>query len=107
MQKKEKREKVKKEKKKTPPIYIFLRIFTIGFAIFTVIRVVAQQPALNQYEIKTQECTKNIEEEKEKIKHYDNLKELYKTEDYQMLVAKERLGLVEENEKVYIDANSR
>ena len=37
--------------------------------------------------------------------HYDNLTEQYKTEEYQKLQAKERLGLVEENEKVYIDVS--
>ena len=44
------------------------------------------------------------EQEKEK-EHYDSMTELYKTEEYQKLFAKERLGLVEENEKVFVDVS--
>lgn len=99
--------KDKKNKKKTPPIYVILRVLTIVFVVFTVVKIVAQQPLLNQYNVKATEYENQIQAEKDKIEHYKNLKELYKTEEYQMLIAKERLGLVEENEKVYIDASGK
>ena len=97
----------KKNKKKTPPVYIFLRFFTIAFVIFALFKIIAQQPLLNQYNVKATEYTNQIQTEKDNIEHYKNLKKLDQSEEYKMLIAKERLGLVEENEKVYIDAGSK
>lgn len=99
--------KGRKNKKKTPPVYMLLRVLTIAFAVFAVVKIVSQQPLLNQYNVKATEYENQIQAEKDKIEHYKNLKELYKSEEYKMLIAKERLGLVEENEKVYVDASGR
>ncbi len=44
-----------------------------------------------------------IEQQEKEKEHYENVTELRKTEEHQKQIAKERLGLVEENEKVFID----
>ncbi len=99
------KKKNNKRKKSVSALHVFLRVFTIVFAVFTIVKVIAQQPLLGQYDNKLDEYDNLIAEENEKIEYYGNLKELYKTEEYKILIAKERLGLLEENEKVYIAAN--
>ena len=94
-----------KNKKSISVLHLFLRVFTVVFAVFTIVKVIAQQPLLGQYDNKLNEYDNLIAEENEKIEYYNNLKELYKTEEYKILIAKERLGLLEENEKLYIAAN--
>lgn len=47
----------------------------------------------------------DIQKQHEEKEHYDNVTELRKTEEHQKQIAKERLGLVEENEKVFIDVS--
>lgn len=106
MQKKENKNN-KKSKKNVTPLRVFFRVFTVVFAVFTVVKVIAQQPLLGQYDNKIEEYKQQIAEENDKIEHYKNLKELYQTEEYKILIAKERLGLVEENEKIYIAANGK
>lgn len=46
-----------------------------------------------------------IQQQQEEKEHYDRVTELRKTEEHQKQIAKERLGLVEENEKVFIDVS--
>lgn len=58
-----------------------------------------------QLDAQIAELEAKIEQQAEEKEHYDNLTDLYKTEEYQKLFAKERLGLVEENEKVFIDVS--
>ena len=97
----------KKAKKKNSPAIILLRLTAVFFAVFALVRFFVQQPVLNQCNQKIDEYSKQIEAEKESIEHYKNMKELYQTDEYKMIIAKERLGLVEENEKVYVDANGK
>ncbi len=104
---KEKEEKGTKSRQKAPKLHVLLRIFVIIFAIFTIFRVIAQQPLINQYKLEKEECEKAIQAEKENIEYYENRKEFYQTEEGKKIVAKERLGMVGENEKVYIDANGK
>lgn len=101
------KKKNEKAKKKLAPLHVFLRVFTLLLAVFTVVKVIAQQPVLKQYDNQIEEYNRLIAEENEKIEYYKNLKELYQTEEYKVLIAKERLGLLEENEKVYIAANGK
>ena len=97
----------RKAKKKNSPAIILLRLTAVFVIVFALVRFFTQQPVLNQCNQRIDECSKQIEAEKENIEHYKNLKELYQTDEYKMILAKERLGLVEENEKVYIDANGK
>lgn len=97
----------KKQRKKISKPILFLRTVTIIMLILSFARFLSQRPLLNQCNQKLDECSKQIEIESENIEHYKNLKELYKSEEYQMIIAKDRLGLVEENEKVYVDANGK
>ncbi len=95
----------KKSRRKASKPILFLRVVTAFVLALSIVRIFSQRPLLNQCNQKLDECSKQIQLEEENIEHYKNLKELYKTEEYRMIIAKERLGLVEENEKVYVDAN--
>lgn len=85
----------------------FLRIVIVAFFIFAAIKFIVQQPLLNEYNDKIGELEDEIENQQKEKKHYEDLKKLYETDEYQKQLARERLGLVEENEKVYIDISGK
>ena len=78
--------------------------FVLGFLGVKFYRQSAMNAKLDQQIAALEEQIAQQEAQKE---HYDNLTELYKTEEYQKLFAKERLGLVEENEKIFIDVSGQ
>ena len=96
-----------REKKRKKNAKILLRLLLIGFFIFIAIRFIVQQPLLNKYDDKIGELNSQIEQEEKNKLYYEELKKLYETEDYQKQLARERLGLVEENEKVFIDISGQ
>lgn len=95
------------EKKRSKNIKVFLRLILVVFFLFAACRFFIQQPLLNKYDKKIGELNHAIEEEEKNKEHYDELKKLYESEDYQKQLARERLGLVEENEKVFIDISGQ
>ncbi len=79
-------------------------VFALGFLGVKFYRQSALNAKLDEQIASLEEQIAQQEAQKE---HYDNLTELYKTEEYQKLFAKERLGLVEENEKIFIDVSGQ
>ncbi len=85
---------------------LFLLVgFVVVVALFFGVKFYRQAKMNAQLDAQIAELEAKIEAQAEEKEHYDNLTELYKTEEYQKLFAKERLGLVEENEKVFIDVS--
>ena len=99
------REEIRKarEKKRKRKVKVFLRLVLLAFFFFATCRFLAQQGPLFEYDKKISELNAQIEQEEKNKLHYEELKKLYETDEYQKQLARERLGLVEENEKLFID----
>ncbi len=95
------------EKKRKKKIKVFLRLILVAFFLFAAFRFIVQQPLLNKYDKKISELNEQIAQEEKNKAHYEELKKLYETDEYQKQLARERLGLVEENEKVFIDISAQ
>ena len=96
-----------REKKRKKNVKLFLRLILVAFILFSAFRFLVQQPLLADYNKKISELEKQIEAEEKNKTYYKELKALYETDDYQKQLARERLGLVEENEKVFIDISGQ
>ncbi|MBE7025976.1 MAG: hypothetical protein E7410_00200 [Ruminococcaceae bacterium] len=96
-----------RENKRKKNVKLFLRLILIAFFLFAGIRFLIQQPLLADYDKKISELEAQIENEEKSKTYYKELKALYETDDYQKQLARERLGLVEENEKVFIDISGQ
>lgn len=96
-----------REKKRKKNVKLFLRLILVAFFLFSAFRFIVQQPLLANYDKKISELEAQIENEEKSKTYYKELKTLYETDDYQKQLARERLGLVEENEKVFIDISGQ
>ena len=98
------REEIKKtrQKKRKKSVKLVLRLALLAFFVFAAVRFISQQPLLSEYDNKISELNEQIEQQEQEKAHYEELKALYETEEYQKQLARERLGLVEENERVFI-----
>ena len=101
------REEIKKtrQKKRKKSVKLVLRLALLAFFVFAAVRFISQQPLLSEYDNKISELNEQIEHQEQEKAHYEELKALYETEEYQKQLARERLGLVEENERVFIDVS--
>lgn len=81
---------------------LILVVFVI--VAFTFIR---QQGEINDYNDKIEEINSQITAEKEHSKELAQKDELYSSDDYIEKVARDELGLVMADEKVFVDANSK
>lgn len=86
---------------------LLVKLALLSFLCFALGRFLYQQPLLNQYDEKISQLTQEIEKEKKSTQQYENLKKLYETDDYKKQLARERLGLVESNERVYVDVSGQ
>ena len=103
------REELKKtrQKKRKKGLKVFLRLALLAFFLFAAVRFISQQPLLSEYDKKIGDLNDQIQQQEKDKAHYEELKALYETEEYQKQLARERLGLVEENEKVFIDVSGK
>ncbi len=87
----------------------FRLLLVVGLALalcaFVGVKFYRQAKMNAQLDAQIAQLEAQIEQQAAEKEHYDSLTDLYKTEEYQKLFAKERLGLVEENEKVFIDVS--
>lgn len=96
--------RLKKRKKNKK---IFLRLILVAFFLIAAVRFFVQQPILSDYDNKISDLNAQIEQEQKDKQHYEEIKKLYESDEYQKQLARERLGLVEENEKVFIDVSGQ
>lgn len=103
------REEIKKtrQKKRRKGLKVFLRLALLAFFVFAAVRFLSQQPLLSEYNNKIGDLHAQIEQEEKDKAHYEELKKLYESDEYQKQLARERLGLVEENEKIFIDVSGK
>ena len=67
---------------------------------------VALQDQLSSYDSQIKKLDQQIEEEEERTTEIDDLKEYMKTDEYVEETAREKLGLVKENEIVFKEGDS-
>jgi len=93
-----------KIKKKRQRIKLYLFVFVIGFMLF---KGAMQIPRINQ----KQEEIENLKHEKvyeeARAEEVEEMKEIIDTEEYIEKIAREKLGLVHEDEKIFIDVSKK
>ncbi len=102
----EERRKVRTKKRKKNAT-VLLRLVLVGVLVFAAVKFFAQQSYISDYDRKISELTDQIAEEERLKTHYQEQKKLYETDEYQKQLARERLGLVEEHEKIFIDVSGQ
>lgn len=75
--------------------------------VIVAITFIRQQGEINDYNDKIKEINSQINYEQEHSKELQEKDELYSSDDYIEKVARDELGLVKADEKVFVDANSK
>ncbi|NLY42888.1 MAG: septum formation initiator family protein [Clostridiaceae bacterium] len=92
-----------KEKKRHGIKYILKKIIYFASAIYVVYILIQQQIILNSYKEQKNYYIQQIKEEEAKAEQLKRLSLLYSTDMYIERIARDKLGLVKSNEKVFID----
>lgn len=79
----------------------------IVFAAVCISRALIMQPRITKNKDTIKELQSKIEYENIRAEEVDALKEKVNTDEYIERVAREKLGLVKENEKIFIDVASQ
>lgn len=96
----------KKSRKKRIAGYNYLGMIAIALVVFILLGVLMMksedlQNRLAVYDAKAATLEQAIEDEKERTETIDELREYMQTDEYAEEVAREKLGLVKENEIVF------
>lgn len=75
--------------------------------VIVAITFIRQQGEINDYNDKIEEINSQITYEEKHSKELEEKSELYSSDDYIEKVARDELGLVKADEKVFVDANSK
>lgn len=90
----------KKEKKKkvsVPAVAVSL------VTVFLLAKGVMQQPKITENKEKIEELNSQIAQQEQKIDNLEELKSKVNTDEYIEKVAREKLGLIKENEILFVD----
>lgn len=91
---------MKKQKKfKLLTFIVIASVFYFGYTLYTL------QVSISQKELKNQELQKNIYSETVKNQQLLKQKSLINTDEFYEQMAREKLGYIKDNEKIYIDTN--
>lgn len=92
-----------KQKTKTKKTTL-LKLLVVGVLCTMVIKGIMQQPQITKNQQQIANLQDQISYEEKRMQEVDALKEKVNTDEYIEKVARERLGLVKENEKIFVDA---
>lgn len=96
----------KKASKKNIKFSVFIRFFLVfGLACYICISLIIQQFDLSSLKSEEKALDAQIVEAQKKAKELEAEKSLVDTDEYIERVARERLGYMKKNEKVFIDTN--
>ena len=91
---------MKKQKKfKMLTFIVIASVFYFGYTLYTL------QVSISEKELKNQELQKNIYSETVKNQQLLKQKSLINTDEFYEQMAREKLGYIKDNEKIYIDTN--
>lgn len=91
-----KKERTKKDKKIIAAVFVLAVLFMLGKGI-------AEQPQIIRNEDEIAELQAQIEYETKRMEEVDALKEKVNTDEYIEKVAREKLGLVKNDEIIFVD----
>lgn len=94
------------KKRKTKGI-IFKRLIVIIFFVFVATRFFAQQPYIEKYNTQIKDLEQRIAEQKKIAEEIERKRELYQSDEFKAQLARDRLGMVESDERVYIDISGK
>lgn len=86
---------------------LLLRLALAAFLVFAAVRFCCQQPLLNQYSKQISDLEAQIAQEEKNAQQIEDLKALYESDEYKQRLARERLGLVEPDERVFVDVSGK
>ena len=96
----------KKASKKNINFSVFVKRFLVlGLAVYICVSLISQQFSLAKLSKEEKILDKQITEAQKAAKELEDEKELAETDEYKERVARERLGYMKKNEKVFIDTN--
>jgi len=75
--------------------------------VIVAITFIRQQGEINDYNNKIEDINSQIAYEEKHSKELEEKSDLYSSDDYIEKVARDELGLVKADEKVFVDANSK
>ena len=102
MQKEKKTAVQAKKARQRLKLYIF--VFVVGLMLF---RGVMQIPRINQKKEEIENLKQEKVYEEARADEVENMKEIVDTEEYIEKIARENLGLVHEDEKIFIDVSKK
>lgn len=102
MERKQKEEK-KKEKKKRSFEDIVISAFLVLFVSVVAVKLVFQYESYQQMQQEQAQIVQKIEQAKEKTIEYQNQKEYYSSDAFIEKMAREQLGLIKSNERIFIN----
>ncbi|MBE7046130.1 MAG: septum formation initiator family protein [Ruminococcaceae bacterium] len=85
---------------------IMKKLLLVVFVIVA-ITFIRQQGEINDYNNKIEDINSQIAYEEKHSKELEEKSDLYSSDDYIEKVARDELGLVKADEKVFVDANSK
>ena len=83
------------------------KIVAVVAVCFAVVMFANQFSRINYYNGQIKNLESQIEEQKKIKKELSNRQDVYSSKEYVEKIARDTLGLVRANEKVYIDSNNR
>ena len=104
MQKEKKKSANKTAKKARQRLKLYVFVFVVGMMLF---RGVMQIPRINQKKEEIENLKQEKIYEEARADEVEEMKEIVDTEEYIEKIAREKLGLVREDEKIFIDVSKK
>lgn len=95
--------KRKAKGKKTRPDRLFMRFFLVVFVAVIAVCTGIQMQKYEDLQKEAAELSRQIAEEEQKLKDFEEKKEYYNSDEYIEQIAREKLGLVKSNEVLIIN----
>lgn len=81
-------------------------LFLILICCFMVVRGIMQQPEILENKAEIARLQEEIEYEKSRQEDVEKMRENIETDEYIERIARDKLGMMKQNEKVFIDASA-
>lgn len=92
---------LKNKKKSIPTLLVSLVV------VFFLVKGIMQQPQITKNKETIEDLNIQIAEQEQKLNDLEQLKEKVNTDEYIEKVAREKLGLIKENEIIFIDVSGK
>lgn len=100
-------QKKRRTKKRQTNKRMLIRLIVIVFIVFVGVRFLSQQPRIAKYDAQIKELEQRISEQKKESERLEQQRSLYETDEYKENLARDRLGMVDASERVFIDISGK